>query len=153
MHIHTEITIEVPTETVWATPTDIDAYEDWNPYHVKVQSDGTLAAGRRLRVEIAKPNGEIVTIKPRVLRMVTGRELTWGGGIKWVFQGEHRFILETTDTGTRLIHSEDFEGFAVRYASLDSIEEGYELMNSALKRYLEAGAPVTPSSRHARDRR
>ena len=89
-------------------------------------------------VELDKPNGERVTIKPHVIRMEPERELTWGGGIRGVFQGEHRFILEPTGSGTRLIHSEVFSGLAVRYAALGSVEEGYELMNRALKTHAEA---------------
>lgn len=138
-HINTEITIDASPEDVWEVLTDLDSYPNWNPYHVRVRSRGVLDTGRRLDVDIQKPNGEQVKIKPRVLRMEPSRVLTWGGGIAGVFRGEHRFVLEPICDGTRLIHSEDFTGFAVRYAGLDAIEEGYALMNEALKSYVEAG--------------
>jgi hypothetical protein len=137
-HINTEITIDATPEEVWEALTDLDSYPNWNPYHVSVRSRGALDSGRRLEVDIHKPNGERVKIKPRVLRMEPLRELTWGGGIAGVFWGEHRFVLEPSRDGIRLIHSEDFTGFAVRYAGLDAVEEGYVLMNDALKSYVEA---------------
>jgi hypothetical protein len=133
--IHTETTIAADTATVWSVLSDVAGYPAWNPYHERVA--GELIPGRKLVVDISKPNGDSLTIKPRVIRVEPGRELTWGGGITGVFRGEHRFVLEPVDGGTRLIHSEEFTGLAVRFAHLDSIQEGYELMNAALRTYVE----------------
>jgi hypothetical protein len=135
-HIHTEIDIAAPTEVVWATLADLAAYPEWNPYHVKV--DGDLSVGSRLVVHLHKPNGDDLTIKPHVMRITPGRELTWGGGIRGVFFGEHQFLLEPVGTATHLVHRETFSGLAVRYARLDAIEEGYEGMNQALEERVEA---------------
>lgn len=146
MHIHTEIEIHARPDDVWDALVDVDSYPTWNPYHVHVDVDGELAAGQRLVVEIHKPNGDQVTIRPHVLRLERGRELTWGGGPRRIFRGEHTFIVEPTATGTRLIHSEVFSGFAVRFASLDSIEEGYTAMNLALKRHLEIAHRTGPQA-------
>lgn len=138
--IHTEIDIDADVTKVWDVLADVSAYEKWNPYHVSVVPDGDVAAGTRLRVTLNKPNGDVVKIKPQVLRVLPGRELTWGGGIKGVFVGEHRFVLEPLPSGTRLIQSEEFRGFGVRYAGLDTIAEGYELMNQALKAIVESAS-------------
>jgi hypothetical protein len=96
-HIHTEVMIHAAPEAVWSVLTDVDRYPDWNPYHVKVETDGELVTGRRLVVQISKPNGDRVTIKPHVMRIAPGRELTWGGGIRGIFRGEHRFVLEPSE--------------------------------------------------------
>jgi hypothetical protein len=139
-HIHTEITIAAEPATVWEAITDLNAYPAWNPYHRRVETTGDLVPGQRLVVHIRKPNDAQVVIKPHVIRIEPNRELTWGGGLKGIFHGEHRFVLEPVAGGTRLVHSETFAGLAVRFASLDSIEEGYELMNEALRRYVEQSA-------------
>lgn len=147
-HIHTEITIDASPEVVWTALTDLRSYQDWNPYHVSVEADGDLVPGRRLVVDICKPNGERVRVKPRIIRLEPSRELTWGGGIKGVFHGEHRFILEPLGSGTHLTHCEVFSGFAVRFANLDAIEEGYDSMNRALDSYIDADqAGASPRTR------
>lgn len=144
-HIHTEISIDAAPADVWDVLADLASYEDWNPYHVEVHAGAPLVPGSRLVVHISKPNGEAVRIKPHVIRIEPGRELTWGGGIRGIFRGEHRFLLEPVDGRTRLIHSEDFTGFAVRFADLEAIEEGYQLMNEALKERVEAGIRGVPN--------
>ena len=136
-HIHTEIDIQARPETVWAILMDNGSYPDWNPYQVEVKGD--LEVGSKLLVRIHKPNGERVEIEPRVMRVVPREELTWGGGVKGIFFGEHLFLLEATEgDATKLVHKEDFTGFAVPFASLDAIEEGYDGMNQALKERAEA---------------
>jgi hypothetical protein len=136
-HIHTEIDIAAPPEKVWTILADNTRYPEWNPYHVRVE--GTLAVGSRLDVELHKPNGERVHIEPHVIRLTPDEELTWGGGIKGIFFGEHVFLLEPGErAGTRLVQKETFSGIAVPFVPLDAIEEGYNLMNRALKARAEA---------------
>jgi hypothetical protein len=130
--IHTAIEIGAPAERVWSILVDNEAYPDWNPYHVSVR--GRMQVGEKLEVRINKPNGERVEIEPRVMRIQPYRELTWGGGVRGIFHGEHVFLLEEIDAAnTRLVHREKFTGIAVPFASLDSIEDGYRQMNHALK--------------------
>jgi len=136
-HIYTEIIIDAPVEAVWVVLADNNAYPQWNPYHVKV--DGELKLGNALDVEIHKPNGDTVEIEPHVMRIIPYRELTWGGGIKGIFYGEHVFLLEAIENNkTRLIQKEDFSGLVIPFASLEAIEEGYTEMNEALKIRVEA---------------
>ena len=130
-HIATQIDIKAKSETVWGILVDNGKYSEWNPYHVRVE--GVFEIGNTLQVEIHKPNNEVVRIEPHVMRIVPLKELTWGGGIQGIFFGEHVFRLEERDGMTTLIHKEDFSGVAVPFASLDAIEEGYHLMNQALK--------------------
>ncbi len=136
-HIHTEIDIAASPEVVWDILSDLERYPEWNPYHVRV--DGRLEPGSILDLEIHKPNGEQVRLSPRIMCLNPFQCLSWGGGIPGIFQGEHVFkLLPLTENTTRLIHSEVFSGFAVPFASLDAIEEGYEQMNQALKTRAEA---------------
>lgn len=135
-NIYTSIDIDAPRDKVWAILFDNTAYPDWNPYHVEV--NGKMAIGKELDVVINKPNGETVEIQPHVMRLVPLTELTWGGGIKGIFFGEHVFLLSSLgESRTRLVHKERFSGIAVPFASLESIEEGYDLMNRALKERVE----------------
>ncbi|MCP4398752.1 MAG: SRPBCC domain-containing protein [bacterium] len=136
-HIYTEMPIEASPKEVWAILADNENYPNWNPYHVKVE--GELAPGEKLLVEIHKPNGKELTIHPKVMRVEPETELTWGGGIKGLFFGEHVFLLEERRNGTTLlVQQETFEGIFVPFAGLDAIEEGYKEMNQALKERAEA---------------
>lgn len=135
-NIYTSIDIDAPREVVWSILSDNTNYPEWNPYHIRVE--GILQIGEKLDVEIHKPNGKIVNIHPYVMRLEPLQEITWGGGIKGIFYGEHVFLLSVLgDNRTRLVHKERFSGIAIPYTSLETIEEGYELMNLALKEKAE----------------
>ncbi|WP_415902965.1 SRPBCC family protein [Neptuniibacter sp. QD29_5] len=136
-NIYTEIEIDASSETVWSILIDNKAYPEWNPYHVRVEGD--MALDHKLEVDIEKPNGNNLTIHPTLWVAEPYSELTWGGGITGIFIGRHSFVLSEIDQGkTRLVHKEHFSGFAIPFAELDTIEEGYQLMNEALKRRAEA---------------
>ena len=65
-------------------------------------------------------------------------------GIPGLFAGRHRFDLVSTDTGTRLVHSEEFTGVLVPVLakSLDQkTRAGFESMNVAMKERIEEKAP------------
>lgn len=134
---HTQIEIDAPPEAVWDVLADTARYAEWNPYHVKVH--GPLRVGEDLDVLIVKPNGDQVELAPTVMRIEPPRELTWGGGIHGLFFGEHAFLIEPLDTARSLfVQKEEFKGLFVPFASLGSIEEGYNQMNEALKQRVEA---------------
>lgn len=136
LHVYTEIDIDASPADVYAVLADLERYPEWNPYHVVVE--GRAAVGEALVVHVNKPNGDTPTVHPHMLRMEPSRELTWGGGVRGLFIGEHVFLLEENSAGgTRLIHKEDFEGIAVQFVPLDAIEEGYNGMNVALKAWIE----------------
>jgi hypothetical protein len=139
--IRTAIDIDAPPERVWAILTDFARYPEWNPYHVSVTGKPVL--GAELAVRIRRPDGKTVEIEPHILRLDPLKELTWGGGIKGIFFGEHVLRLEAAGPGrTRLIHNEDFTGAAIPFADLPPavLTEGYARMNAALKRRAEANA-------------
>ncbi|CUH66861.1 Polyketide cyclase / dehydrase and lipid transport [Thalassovita gelatinovora] len=128
IEINTAIDLPASIDAVWLVLADIESYPQWNPYHVRV--DRVLQRGRKLTVDIVKPNGKSLTIRPRVLEVEEHRSLVWDGGPAGLFRGEHRFDLEPINPGcTRLHHTEVFSGLFVSYAELDAIEPGYKRMN------------------------
>ena len=136
--IRTVIEIDAPRSEVYQVLADIEHYPEWNPYHRKIE--GELKEGANLIVYVTRPDGAEVEVPPHVVRIVEDTEITWGGGIKGIFYGEHRFILESTETGSTLLrHDEDFSGLAVGFADLPAgiIADGYHRVNRALKKKLE----------------
>lgn len=136
--IRTAVEIDAPTAAVYAVLADLETYPDWNPYHQKVE--GEFVEGADLMVLVKRPDGKEVKVPPHMLRIEENREITWGGGIKGIFYGEHRFLLTPLGPNRTLLeHDEDFSGIAVGFADLPPsvLAEGYQMMNRALKERIE----------------
>ena len=142
--LQTEVAIDAPAEVVWEVLVDLEAYNEWNSFIV--QSAGRAEIGERLVNRMQPPGGRAMTFKPTVTEVEAGRTFEWLGrlGLPRLFDGRHRFELESTPSGgTTLIHSEYFDGLLVRFlrSSLDtSTKAGFEAMNAALKTRAEARA-------------
>jgi hypothetical protein len=139
--ITTSIRIDAPAHTVWTVLTDAASYPEWNPF--VSQLDGALEVGARLTVRISPPGGKGMTFRPRVTAAETGRELAWLGslGIRGLFDGEHSFLIEPLEDGGCLFtHSERFSGILIPLlsGSLEATEEGFHLMNQAIRDRAEA---------------
>ena len=141
-HISTTIEIEAPVDTVWSVLTDLDHYTEWNPFIIA--SAGNVAVGERLTNRMQNPGGKAMTLKPIVTEAQEGHVFEWLGRLvaPGIFDGRHRFELSATPSGgTRLVHSERFNGILVRLMkkSLDTKTlAGFEAMNAALKDRAEA---------------
>lgn len=142
--LHTEIEIEAPPEMVWEILTDLNQYSDWNPFIV--EASGDIAVGNKLLNRLQPPGGKAMTIKPAVTAVEPAQTFEWLGhlGVRGVFDGRHRFELQATPAGgTRLTHTEQFDGVLVRFMRKTpdtQTKSGFKVMNSALKTRAEAGA-------------
>ncbi len=140
-HLHTEIEIDATPDVVWGVLTDLHGYAAWNPFITS--AEGVAEVGEQLTNRMEPPGGKAITFRPRVTGVEAGTSFEWLGrlGVRGVFDGRHRFELEPTATGTRVVHSEEMTGLLVRVLrrSLDShTKAGFELMNAALKTRAEA---------------
>lgn len=139
--ISTAIDVASAPAVVWQVLTDLAAFEEWNPFVVHAQ--GEVVPGARLVLRMQPPGGRGMTFRPRVTSVEPARALEWLGhlGVPGLFDGRHRFDLETTATGTRVVHSEVFTGVLVPLFAkgLDtSTREGFVAMNEALRDRAEA---------------
>ena len=112
--IDTAIEIDAPPSEVYAVLADFENYPRWNPYHIRVV--GVPEEGAELEVRVSRPDGKVVDVPHvEVFEARPGEALVWGGGIRWIFRGEHRFDLTPTASGgTRLAHTEEFTGWFIR---------------------------------------
>lgn len=139
--VSTTIDINAPTGAVWEALVDLDRYAEWNPF--VVEATGVVQVGARLKVRIQPVGGRAMTFRPTVTSAEPGRRFAWLGrlgNVPGLFDGAHRFELEATRTGTRLVHAEDFRGVLVPLLarSLDAgTRAGFEAMNAALARRAE----------------
>jgi hypothetical protein len=138
--LRTHIDIDASADDVWEVLTDFRAYPEWNPFIRRIE--GEPVAGARLRVHIQPEGGTGFRARPRVLRVEPGREFSWLGhlGIPGVFDGEHRFRIESMEEGVRFIQEEEFRGVLLpllRNKLETETRRGFEDMNRALRRRLE----------------
>jgi hypothetical protein len=141
LHLATNIHIAAPPEAVWAVLSDLSSYPSWNPF-IR-EASGTLAAGERLDVEIQPVHGRAMRFRPTVLAAEANRELRWRGRlvVPGLFDGEHRFAVEPTAGGSRLVQEERFTGVLVPFLARGlrrGTLPGFERMNEAVKERVEA---------------
>jgi hypothetical protein len=141
--IATEIDIVGTPARVWEVLTKFDAFPQWNPFIRKV--NGELREGGRLEVVIQPPGHRGMTFRPVLLRVLPPRELRWLGRV-WlprVFDGEHAFTIEDLGANrVRFVQRERFRGILVPLLWRSLVRDtrrGFEDMNRALKRLVEAG--------------
>jgi hypothetical protein len=107
---------------------------------------GEKVVGGKIAITLQVPNGSKMSFKPQILKYETSKEFRWKGvfGVKGIFDGEHYFILEKAgENRTKFIHGELFIGILVGMMSstLIKIQEGFKLMNIALKNECWSGPP------------
>ncbi|MEA1902363.1 MAG: SRPBCC domain-containing protein [Actinomycetota bacterium] len=141
--LSTEVEIAATPEKVWEVLTDLDSYEEWNA-HI-VSASGNVAKGDRLDLEMTTPKGKKMRFTPFVTEAIPNRSFEWLGklGLKGVFDGRHRFDLEPTAKGIRLIHGEEFTGVLspmIFRMIGDQTRADFETMNAGLKERVESGA-------------
>ena len=141
--IHTQIPIYATAEMVWRVLTDLKAYPRWNPFITS--AEGEVRKGSRLTVRIAPPGSKAMTFRPIITAVDPGCELRWRGRLllPGLFDGEHIFKIQPLD-GNRIlfVQAENFTGLLVPLVGgkLNAgTRQGFELMNTALKRTIEEG--------------
>ena len=123
--------------------TDFPAYGEWNPFIPSIA--GAVQEGEQLTVRLEPPGGKGMTIKPTVLAGKPYRELRWKGrlgSVPGLFDGEHTFRIEPPRPRAkpvrprRTVHGHSRVGLVK--GVLGKTEAGFEQMNAALKRRVEA---------------
>ena len=137
--IDTTVDIDAARDAVWDVLTDFARYKEWNPV---MRIEGTPEVGTKLVVHMTGDRGHGMSFKPKVLAATPGEELRWLGklGFHGIADGEHFFILTTSEDGTtRLNHGERFSGALVALAKGSSGNSGaaYEAFSQALKQRVE----------------
>lgn len=130
------IEIEAPAERVWEVITDFASYPQWNPFIIR--AEGIPVEGARLRITIRAPGYRPVTFKPRVLRAVSGRELTWLGRtfLPGLFDGRHSLTMEALEESrTRFRTHEEVTGILLPVLGkvMRASQRGFEELCAAVK--------------------
>lgn len=143
--ITTEIQIEASPERVWAVLTDYAAYGNWNPYLFRVEGEARSGAVLTVHASPA-PGAEPLVQQVGVVAVEAPRVIRWEGGLpdRAQFKGDHWWMLEAEDAGTRLTHLEHFSGSlapAILGRHRDLIRGNFVRFNEALKAHVEGVRP------------
>jgi len=138
--LRTEIYIEAPPSKVWETLLNFPPFSEWNPFIPTIK--GIPSSGQKLSVSLKLPGTRAITLSPTLQEASPNRALIWKGklGIKGLFDGEHRFLLESLGKGTRFIHEEAFSGLfptLLPQSFFEKTRQGFSAMNLALKKRVE----------------
>lgn len=135
--IVTEVEIDAAPGEVWAVLADPAGYRDWNPFLISME--GELAAGATLTNTMKPAGGSEMTFRPTLLKVAPEKELRWLGRLLLprIFDGEHYFLLEEHNGGTRLVHGESFRGVLLWFMDVERFRADFEAMNAALKARVE----------------
>ncbi|HEY0637717.1 MAG TPA: SRPBCC domain-containing protein [Pseudonocardiaceae bacterium] len=144
MHvIDTAVDIAAEPLTVWGIVTNLAAYREWNPF--VIHAAGELTVGGKLTLGIRPAGGRTSVHRPTVVALEPGRLLRWHGrvAIPGLLDARHELSVEPHDGGTRLGHREEFRGLLVPFlrGTLRRTEEGFHLMNTALRERAEHARP------------
>ncbi|MFC7115470.1 SRPBCC family protein [Natronoarchaeum sp. GCM10025703] len=138
--IESAIEIDANPEAVWAELTDFESYDEWNPF-IR-HAEGEAAVGRRLSIRVDPPGGRGATFSPKVTVVDEPRRLAWLGrfGLPHLFDGRHEFRIDTNDDGSVTFRQQESFGGVLVPVLLNegAVQRGFEEMNSALKRRVEA---------------
>jgi hypothetical protein len=141
--LRAEIEVDAPPAAVWNVLMDFAAYPEWNPFITSIEGDQGIGATLKARLQPVGARG--ITMTPKVTVHEPGTAFGWLGrlGVPHIFDGAHRFTLESLDGGrrTRLVQSESFQGILlpfVRGKILPGTLKGFEAMNRALAARAEA---------------
>lgn len=121
---HTETIIPVELEAVWDGLLDETQYSTWNT--VLVPIDGTIEQGKTVTYEMTDQNNKKSVIKTKVKRALVNQELNQVGGIPGILTFNHKYILESTKSGTKLIQHEIDRGLGLLFWDSSWIEGAYQ---------------------------
>jgi len=131
--IRSEIDILASPEKVWEILTDLEKYQEWNPFlH---HASGMTELGGKVDVTF-KYGSKDMTLHCTVTKNEAKAELRWRYhvGLPFLYQGEHIFVLE--QRGTNLIHFTDkevFTGLLIPFMVKENDTGDFEAMDKALK--------------------
>lgn len=132
--------IASPPAQVWKELTDFAEYAQWHPALRFVHVPTEIRPGTLLRAQVSTGSENDGEYSFTVLHYEAPRRLAWEGGIPDVLMGQHSFVLEPRDGGTRFTESEEFTGTAAAEtieAARSQIEENYASYGRALKKQLD----------------
>ena len=133
--VHAEIVINASQEKVWSVLMDKAVYSEWNSVLIPVKGD--LEVGSKVEYEFHQDENTKSVIPSKILAIEENKLLNQGGGIPGVLTYNHKYILEKTEDGTKVIIHEDYKGVGVPFWNPAPVQKAYERLCEDLKNRVE----------------
>ncbi|MBW1294430.1 SRPBCC domain-containing protein [Aquimarina litoralis] len=134
--VHHEITINANPEKVWTVLTNTNDYDMWNP--VMKLLEGEIKEGNKVKYQFTQDTNTISQIPSTVKKIIPKELLNQAGGMPLILTFDHKYILESSLEGTKLIIHEDYRGIGVNFWNPKPVEEAYTRLNKAIKQRVES---------------
>lgn len=129
--VHTEVFIPASPKMVWSVLMDVPKLKEWNT--VLIPIEGELIVGNSVKYEFHQDKNNIITIPAKVKQIVEGKLLNQTGGMPGILTFDHKYILESDMSGTKVVIHEDYRGAMVPFWNPDPVEQAYTRLAEALK--------------------
>lgn len=129
--VHTEIIIPASPKAVWSVLTDIQDAKKWN--RVLILVEGELTTGTKVKYEFRQDDNKSSVIPATVKQVIENKRLNQTGGLTGILTFNHNYILESAESGTKVIIHEDYRGVMVPFWNPAPVEEAYRKLANALK--------------------
>ena len=134
--VHAELVFRTAPGEVWAALMDTSVQSDWNPIFDSVE--GVYEVGATIRYGMVTSDGSVTPVRSRVIEMVPNKLLNQFGGYPGIITFDHRWILEATPEGTRVVQREEYRGVGVLFVDVGYVPDMYQQGLVALRSRLDA---------------
>ena len=132
---HAETHIQADPKKVWSFLVDESKYKEWNSVLIPINKN--ITQGKKIKYEMTDHNNKKSTITIKVKKMIPKKELNQVGGIPGILTFNHRYTLEPTKNGTKLIQYEIDRGIALLFWDSSWVESAYQKSGENLKILIE----------------
>lgn len=129
--VHTQIVIPVSPKTVWSVLMDVPNIKAWNK--VLIPIEGEILEGTSIKYEFHQDENKTSIIPAKVKQVVENKLLNQTGGISGILTFDHKYIIEPTQSGTKVVIHEDYRGVMVPFWNPAPVEKAYRRLAEALK--------------------
>ena len=129
--VHSEVVVPASLKLVWAVLIDTERYKKWNS--VLVPLEGELREGGEVLYEFHQDSDKAYKITSKVVQVSEETLLNQRGGMQGILTFDHRYQLEPTHNGTKVIIHEEYRGIGVHFWDPAPVEAAYHRLNQALK--------------------
>lgn len=137
------VEIDAPAELVWAVVVDFPRYGEWNPFCVRVDTDGEIGSGVLLHVPDPNKPGETFTTQEylRVFEAPHHLQYDTGDSIPGMFATRDQWVTSLGEGRSSYFTTDVFAGEiaqVVHDLQADWVKAGFDAMCLALKARAEA---------------
>lgn len=133
--VRAEVIINAEPNAIWDRLMDTPAYGEWNPIFTKVE--GAFKEGSHMQLSMTLADGSTTQVKVLVKEMIVNQKLNQTAGIPGVLTADHRWLIEETAEGTKVIQYEEYRGVWVLFYDPAYVQDLYQQGLVSLKERIE----------------